>query len=449
MDLTKWIRSRAATGQPLNLHSVARERPDLLELAFSGPTPRGWRGSLLDAGVDPYKIVHDYENQVECRVCGASLAVLGTHLKTRHDMTGDEYRQEFGEDCEMSSETCRAAHFGGRSIAGISHWERLWSGHYAIDWILRLHEEGHNLNYRHIVKIGHPLSSTSLRIFGSWDAALQAAGLDPKLLRNRPVDRTWTQSKVVEGLHNFAKLKQENPGREMSVPLQNSVRRFFGSLEAACRAVGLDYEVVNPRALIKGEPVARLVAAIRSLEGLKGSDRRRRLDDICRNKGNLRIIRGHFSSLQLLAAENGIDPFVVSWKTYRDEADVQHDLDGLERGGMRLSYTALKDDHKGLYNVIRKTGWGAERLNDMPRLPRQYPPCNPRSGLLHDRMIILRRRLRISAATAANKAGICMETWTDTEKGLRKPKPATVEKIERLLEEHRIPVSTAPHEPVQ
>ena len=64
-------------------------------------------------------------------------------------------------------------------------------------------------------------------------------------------------------------------------------------------------------------------------------------------------------------------------------------------------------------------------------------------------MIILRRRLRISAATAADKAGISMDTWIDAEKGLRKPKPATVEKIERLLEEHRIPVSTAPHEPVQ
>ena len=52
MDLTKWIRSQAATRQPLNLHAVARARPDLLEQAFAGPAPRGWRRSLMDAGVD-------------------------------------------------------------------------------------------------------------------------------------------------------------------------------------------------------------------------------------------------------------------------------------------------------------------------------------------------------------------------------------------------------------
>ena len=41
MDITKWIRFQAATRQPLNIHAVQREQPDLLEQAFAGPTPRG------------------------------------------------------------------------------------------------------------------------------------------------------------------------------------------------------------------------------------------------------------------------------------------------------------------------------------------------------------------------------------------------------------------------
>lgn len=57
MDITQWIRSRAAARQPLNIHAVWREHSELLELAFAGPTPRGWRrswrGSLIDAGVGP------------------------------------------------------------------------------------------------------------------------------------------------------------------------------------------------------------------------------------------------------------------------------------------------------------------------------------------------------------------------------------------------------------
>ena len=70
MDLTKWIRSRAVSKQALNLHAVMRERPDLIEQAFAGPNPRGWRKSLIDAGVDPYTIAHALENTVVCKQCG-------------------------------------------------------------------------------------------------------------------------------------------------------------------------------------------------------------------------------------------------------------------------------------------------------------------------------------------------------------------------------------------
>ncbi len=80
MELTQWIRSQAATGQPLNIHAVQRERPDLLDVAFAGPAPRGWRRSLIDAGVDPYEIVHAHESQVICRVCGVSFSVLGREI---------------------------------------------------------------------------------------------------------------------------------------------------------------------------------------------------------------------------------------------------------------------------------------------------------------------------------------------------------------------------------
>ena len=64
-------------------------------------------------------------------------------------------------------------------------------------------------------------------------------------------------------------------------------------------------------------------------------------------------------------------------------------------------------------------------------------------------MILLRRKLRISVAIAADKVGLCMESWYEIEKKLVKPKPATVAKIELLLAEHQIPVSTAPHTPIR
>jgi len=450
MDPTQWIRSQAATGQPLNLHAVGRVRPDLLELAFAGPAPRGWRRSLMDAGVDPYKIVHEYEQDVECAVCGVSLGVLGIHLKHCHDMTGEDYRQEFGPDREISSESYRASHFGGRPIAGIAHWDELWSRHYVVDWILRLHEDRNHLNVHHVTKIGRALASTGRSLFGSWDGALRAAGLDPALFRVIPPHREWTRAKVLDGLRNFAKLKAVNWRRRMSNPLRMAMTRFFKTPQAACRAAGLNYEEINPRAIFEGEPVAKVVVAIRGLENLKGRERRQKLDAIYhKNEVNQRIVVGHYGSLRKLAAKEGIALRVVATQVYRDEADVQHDLDLLEGQGKPLTYGTLKNGHGRLYKTIRETGWGAERLIKEPAKPTRFPPCNPRSGLLRDRMVILRRRLRISMGKAAEKAGFSIDTWAVIENGQGKPKPATVAKIERLLEEHHIPVSTAPHTPVR
>ena len=449
MDLTSWIRSRAATRQPLNIHAVARERPDLLEQAFAGPAPRGWRRSLLDAGVDPYKIVLEYEQDLECAVCGRTFVVLVWHLNRVHNLTAAEYRQEFGPELEIASESNRAALTCARPIAGIAHWERLWSSYYVIDWLLLLHEERIPLNSQHIYQVGTALEHHARKRFGSWDEALRAAGLDPAALRVNPPERQWTPTMVIEGFRNFAKLKKENPRRLMSNPLKTAAGRYFLSRRAASLAAGIAYEEINPRASFKDEAVAKVVEAIRALESLKGRERMVRLDAIYHQDANLRIVIRHYGSLQGLAAEEGIAPRVVSRTTYRDEADVHHDLDVLEREGNLLTYGTLKalDGGSGLYLVMRETGWGMDRLKRKVVTPIAFPPCNPRSGLLRDRMILLRRRLRIGVAAAANKAGICSKSWGEIERGKHKPSADSTVKIERLLAEHDIPVSTEPFTP--
>ena len=206
----------------------------------------------------------------------------------------------------------------------------------------------------------------------------------------------------------------------------------------------MDYEQITV-ARIKSSAVVKLVAVIRALEGLKGRERRLRLDAIYYHAGNQQLVLDHYGSLQVLAAKEGIAPRVVSRAMYRDEADVQHDLDELERKGSALTPDSLRNG--ALYRAITANGWGAERLTAKVRQPTKYPPCNPRSGLLRDRMIILRRRLRICMVGAAEKAGTSVRTWTDIEYGRGKPKPETVAKIERLLEDHQIPVSAAPDTP--
>jgi hypothetical protein len=305
------------------------------------------------------------------------------------------------------------------------------------------------LTYDHVHDIGLAVPQQAAKRFGSWDGALRAAGLDPAMLRANPPERQWTRTMVIESLRNFAKLKKENPRRQIFTALKMAARRYFPSLEAACQAAGLAYEAINPRASFKEGAVAEVVAAIRTLEPLKGRERMEKLEAIYRKKTNQRIVLRHYGSLQGLAAEEGIAPRVVSRSTYRDEADVDHDLDLLECRGEPLTHSniiSLKNGGSGLYKVMRETGWGMGRLKRKVA-PIAFPPCNPRSGLLRDRMIILRRKLRIDIAAAANMAGICSRSWSEIERGLYKPRPGSLGKIERLLAEHGILVSTVPSTP--
>ena len=368
MEIRKWIRHRAATGQALNLHEVARERPDLIEEAYAAPAPRGWRKCLIDAGVDPYKIHHIHEELVECAICGYTAAVLGIHLKKHHQMTSAEYREEYGPHRQISSEAFRAGQFAARPVAGIAHWERLWSKHYVIDWIIRLREEGHDLNFHSIQNAGQSLASTGWSLYGTWDNALRAAGFNPDEERAIPVPQHWDHEILTARLRDFAVAKRANRRLEMPNNLRAAATRLFGTLDSAAKAAGLEPDEISIQALFTSRKVDELVAQIRTLENLKGRERREKLGEIYHdNSNNKRIIQHHFLSLKRLAEMSGIDPKTVAIEIYRDETDVHHDLDLLEKAGKPLCFDTLRHGYKRLYNVIRETGWGRERLNTKPQ----------------------------------------------------------------------------------
>ena len=441
MQITKWIRSEAASGQALNIHSVKRRRPDLLEQAFAGETPRGWRRSLIDAGVDPYKIVHDHEDVVECAVCGTAGYVLGSHLNTVHGLTGEEYRQEFGSERELSSELFRAHRFRSKPIAGIDHWERMWSREYIIDWVIRLHEEGHSVNFSSVSTFSRTLASTGWVLFDSWDTVLEASGLDPRVERLHPPGVQWTHAKVLESVREFAQLRKANGRGRLSASLELAMRRYFGTTGDACEAAGLERDEVLAIAAYDEEPKRQLLAAIRALEGLKGRERKQKLAEIYpENKLYKRIVSSHYTSLKKLAIKENIPPRLVATVTYRDEADVMHELDLLEEAGLPLTFKTFYDnDLKGLYSAIMKTGWGLERLKVKRVMTARFPAFDPLSRQLRDRMIMLRHKLEISRTSAAKQVGLSFSSWCNLENGEGEADASSIHKIEKFLTQHNTP----------
>lgn len=108
---------------------------------------------------------------------------------------------------------------------------------------------GAPLNYAAVVASDEPLAGAALRLWGSWDEALTAAGMDPDTIKRPRVDvappGTWSRTVVLER----AKARQA-AGLSMAAhhvqsevsDLYSAAVAYLGSWGEVCRALGLDYE---------------------------------------------------------------------------------------------------------------------------------------------------------------------------------------------------------------
>jgi hypothetical protein len=79
------------------------------------------------------------------------------------------------------------------------------------------------------------LRTTATRLFGSWDAALAAAGVDPDRIRVHR--RPWTADELVQ---EFQRKAAQGRRITLSGGIRYAARRAFGSVDAAAEAAGID-----------------------------------------------------------------------------------------------------------------------------------------------------------------------------------------------------------------
>lgn len=116
-------------------------------------------------------------------------------------------------------------------------WER-WSPAKILAKIRLLSRRRRPLTTDEVERRYHNLVSAARRHFGSWSKAVLAAGVDPiKLQRVVP----WTRERVVEAILTRA-LRGESLVARLVEPrsLIDAAQRFYGSWQAALTAAGLD-----------------------------------------------------------------------------------------------------------------------------------------------------------------------------------------------------------------
>lgn len=148
---------------------------------------------------------------------------------------------------------------------------RIWDAAKLGAAILELHQKGVDLSPSAIQK-SHPALFSSARSrshFGSWRAAVEAAGLDYEVVkRRRPC---WSREEIITQMRRQAAcgedlLCPQFKLRHRSLYLAACAQRYFGSWRRAIEAAGLGYEVLREQRVWTRKRILRTIRQL-ALEG--------------------------------------------------------------------------------------------------------------------------------------------------------------------------------------
>lgn len=259
-QLVRQIQRIHLKGQPLNIAAVKRRHPTLMERVYAVKPYWGWKQALADAGIDYREIKIELEPYATCPICGEQMRLLSPHIAGVHDYDMGDFKADY-PGTEIASEERRAEMMrqclrSGKACLLVPHWEPLWSDEYVLDRIVELRRLGFDINCKAAFD-GDRVFAQARKRFGSWDAALQRAGLEPSEIRRQVPPRDWNARRVVseitrrhrEGLPLYAQAVEVGDHRDVELLWKG--RQFFGSWEKAIRAVKIDYEAVRWRPVRK------------------------------------------------------------------------------------------------------------------------------------------------------------------------------------------------------
>ena len=124
---------------------------------------------------------------------------------------------------------------------------KVWTKAKLLMAIKKLHRQGADLSATGVQKEHSALfsSARSRSHFGSWRAALEAAGLDYNDFKR--IKQSWTRDKILEGIRKLHREGEDllDPAfrtRHRSLYLAACAQRYYGSWRRAVKAAGLDHE---------------------------------------------------------------------------------------------------------------------------------------------------------------------------------------------------------------
>jgi len=258
------IRTLHRAGAPLNLSSVRRHHPALLRRVMSLKHFRGWRKAIEAAGLSYAKIRVELLDQCVCALCGESFQALNAHLRSKHGIDKEQYLRRFPQESTMA-ERMRAEKTP--ALQRPPHWEPVWSREYLIDYLIFKHERGESLSPWTIYRNEPAVHANAKKYFGSYRAAIEAAGIDYRAVRSIDLTERWTPMKVlarIRKLHFEEPLNSTGDVRRRDSRLYDRCHRYFGGVVPAIEAAGIPYARLPARRCRRWtkQPVLRTIQTL-------------------------------------------------------------------------------------------------------------------------------------------------------------------------------------------
>lgn len=252
-QIIRAIRERYVRRQALNLSAVKREDAKLVRAVYAVTPFWGWKGALADAGISYDQIRTEVRETVECRICGHRFQLLNAHLMGVHEITPEEYREEYPR-AELCSEALRermtGRHYVKQHAEFLPHWEPIYTREYVLDRLYEYAQRDFWMDVETMSQIDCSLvSAVRSHLKVSWDDALRRIGLDPAEYRGLIRDddfslddfRQWLDDRERQGLDCMHRAVFGERDQWHRPPrLAYWAMKRFGNWRAALEGAGVD-----------------------------------------------------------------------------------------------------------------------------------------------------------------------------------------------------------------
>ena len=238
------------------------------------------------------------------------------------------------------------------------HWELLWTKEYCLVRICAFRQQGIAINRSAIKSVEPGLAIKTHRYFGEWGRVIIALGLDPLDECRTAAEKYWTKEEVLRRLKdraNQGKAMNQRAIRGDSVGLHNYTEKYFGNLDNALRAIGLN-PLDERKALWTTEKDCEdLMDAMRATSRLYGNKRVEAVKNLHQSRLYTTVVGRHYDRKWSTAAKAaGLDFKVISFGRYPRREDALEGLRERASNEQGLSPGVLVKEDSALLEACRK-----------------------------------------------------------------------------------------------